>query len=99
MNKTTKIIYWVLITIIAWLTVYWIAIQPKVKAWNDLIQTQARLDELEILIEDAKLEYSIAEQSKQECIDSWNKKKDKAHDDAEKYRIEKAELEGFLLNR
>lgn len=99
MTKTAKIILWLLIAIIIGLVAYSVAIQDKVKAWNDLIQTQARLDELKSLIEDAKLEYSIAEQSKQECIESWDKKKEKAHDDAEKYRIEIKELQGFLLNR
>jgi len=99
MNKTAKIILWILIWIIALLVWYALAIQDKVKAWNDLIQTQARLEELQNLIEEAQETYSVAEKAKNECIESWNKEKDKAHDDAEKYRIEMKELQGFLMNR
>jgi predicted Holliday junction resolvase-like endonuclease len=99
MNKTTKIILWLLVAIIVWLVAYSVAIQDKVKAWNDLIQTQARIQELEQLISDAQFDYAVAESSKQECIESWNAQKEKAHDDAEKYRIEMKELQGFLMNR
>lgn len=99
MNKTTKIILWLLVAIIVWLVAYSVAIQDKVKAGNDLIQAQARIEELQLLIEDAQETYSVAEKAKNECIESWNKQKEKAHDDAEKYRIEIKELEGFLLDR
>lgn len=99
MTKTTKIIYAILITVILGLVWYTLLIQPKVKAWEDLIQTQSRLEELEDLIKEAKENYEIAEKAKYECIDSREKEKEKAHDDAEKYRIEMKELQGFLLNR
>ena len=38
-------------------------------------------------------------ESIQECNDSWMMVANKAHDDADKYRDEIAELEGFLLQR
>jgi len=99
MNKITKIILWILIAIIIGLITYSVAIQDKVRAWNELIQTKTRLDELEDLIKEAQDNYAIAERAKYECIESWDKEKEKAHDDAEKYRIEMKELQGFLWDR
>lgn len=99
MTKTSKIMYSILLWIIVALLGYTLVIQPKVRAGEDLLQTQARLEELETLIEEAKDNYAIAEKAKYECIESWDKEKEKAHDDAEKYRIEMKELQGFLLNR
>lgn len=81
-----------LVAIIVWM-------QPKAAAWQELQAKQQRISELEALIEDAQFRYAIAETSKNECIESWNKEKVKLHNDAEKYRIEIAEIEGFLLNR
>ena len=83
---------WILIAVI-------VLLQPKVAAWEDLIKTQNRIAELEEIIEDAQFRYAIAETSKAECIQSWEDQKDKAHDDAEKARIEIKELQGFLMNR
>ena len=99
MTKLTKIILWLLITIIVGLVAYSVAIQDKVKAWNELIETQTRIQELEKIIEDAQFDYAIAETSKNECIESWNAQKEKAHDDAEKARLEIKELQGFILSR
>lgn len=99
MTKTIKIILTVLIAVIIWLIAYWVAIQDKVRAWNDLLQSQARIQELEQIIADAQFSYSIAETSKNECIESWNAQKQKAHDDAEKARLEIKELQGFLMSR
>lgn len=99
MTKTIKIILTVLIAVIIWLIAYWVAIQDKVRAWNDLLQSQARIQELEQIIADAQFSYSIAETSKNECIESWNAQKEKAHDDAEKARLEIKELQGFLMSR
>lgn len=99
MTKTAKIILAVLVAIIIWLVGYSIAIQDKVKAWNDLIQSQARIEELEKIIADAQFSYSIAETSKKECIESWDNQKQKAHDDAEKARLELKEIQGFLMSR
>lgn len=99
MTKLTKIILWLLITIIVGLVAYSVAIQDKVKAWNELLKTQTRIQELEKIIEDAQFDYAIAETSKNECIESWNEQKQKAHDDAEKARLEIKELQGFILSR
>lgn len=99
MTKTTKIILAILIAVIIGLIGYAIAIQDKVKAWNELLETQTRIQELEKIIEDAQFDYAIAETSKNECIESWNEQKQKAHDDAEKARLEIKELQGFLMSR
>lgn len=99
MTKTTKIILAILIAVIIGLIGYAIAIQDKVKAWNELLETQTRIQELEKIIEDAQFDYAIAETSKNECIESWNEQKEKAHDDAEKARLEIKELQGFLMSR
>jgi len=99
MTKTIKIILTVLIAVIIWLIAYGVAIQDKVRAWNDLIESQARIQELEQIIADAQFSYSIAETSKNECIESWNAQKQKAHDDAEKARLEIKEIQGFLMSR
>jgi predicted Holliday junction resolvase-like endonuclease len=99
MTKTIKIILAVLVAIIIWLVAYSVAIQDKVKAWNDLLQTQARIEELNEIIEDAQFRYAIAETSKNECIESWDTEKVKLHDTAEKARIEINELRGFLMSR
>lgn len=99
MSKTAKIILWILIAVIVGLVAYSVAIQDKVRAWNDLIESQARIQELEQIIADAQFSYSIAETSKNECIESWNAQKQKAHDDAEKARLEIKEIQGFLMSR
>ncbi len=99
MTKTAKIILWLLVAVIVGLVAYSVAIQDKVKAWNDLLQSQARIEELEKIIADAQFSYSIAETSKNECIESWDAQKEKAHDDAEKARLEIKELQGFLMSR
>jgi predicted Holliday junction resolvase-like endonuclease len=99
MTKTAKIILWLLVAVIVGLVAYSVAIQDKVKAWNDLLQSQARIQELEQIIADAQFSYSIAETSKNECIESWDAQKEKAHDDAEKARLEIKELQGFLMSR
>lgn len=99
MTKTVKIILWILVAVIIWLVAYSIAIQDKVRAGNDLINAQNRIEELNAIIEDAQFRYAIAETSKNECIESWNQEKVKLHDTAEKARIEINELQGFLRNR
>lgn len=99
MTKIVKIILWVLVAVIIWLVAYSVAIQDKVKAGNDLINAQNRIEELNAIIEDAQFRYAIAETSKNECIESWNQEKVKLHDTAEKARIEINELQGFLRNR
>lgn len=99
MSKTAKIILWILIAVIVGLVAYSVAIQDKVRAWNELIETQTRIQELEKIIADAQFDYAIAETNKNECIESWDTQKEKAHDDAEKARLEIKELQGFLMSR
>lgn len=99
MTKTMKIILAILIATIILLVAYSVAIQDKVKAWNELIETQNRISELEEIIEDAQFRYAIAETSKNECIQSWNDEKVKLHDTAEKARIEIKELQGLIMSR
>ena len=99
MTKTAKIILWLLIAIVIGLVAYSVAIQDKVRAGNELLNSQAKIEELQKIIEDAQFTYAVAETSKNECIESWNAQKQKAHDDAEKARLEIKEIQGFLLNR
>lgn len=98
-NKIWSIIMTILAVIMACLIAIIIWMQPKAVAWQEMLDKQQRISELQELIEDAQFRYAIAEQSKNECINSWNEQKTKLHNDAEKYRIEISELEGFLLNR
>ena len=86
------IIIWILIAII-------ILLEPKAAAWQEMIETQNKIAELEAIIEDAQFRYSVAESAKNECINSRNQEKEKLHDEAEKARIEIKELQGFLMNR
>ena len=76
-----------------------VLLQPKVAAWEELIKTQERIAELEDIIEDAQFRYAIAETSKNECVQSWNDQKEKAHDEAEKARLEIKELQGLIMSR
>lgn len=99
MNKREKIIYTVFLAVMLILLVYILLTQGKVKAAQEIMEKQARIQELEILIDEAKESYAVAEDSKNECITSRNEQKDKAHKDAEQYRAEIQELQGFLLGR
>lgn len=99
MTKTLKITLWIMFTAIFLLATYSISIQSKVKAWNELIKSQERVAELEQIIEDAQFNWAIAETSKAECIQSREDQKQKAHDDAEKARLEIKEIKGFLWSR
>lgn len=99
MTKTIKIILGILIAVIIGLVAYSVAIQDKVKAWNELLASQERIAELEEIISDAQFRYAIAETSKEECISSWNDEKEKAHDEAEKARLEIKELQGLIRSR
>lgn len=98
-NKIWSIIMTILAIIMACLIAIIVWMQPKAVAWQEMLDKQQRIEELNELIEDAQFRYAIAESAKNECINSWNQEKVKLHNDAEKYRIEIAELEGFLLNR
>lgn len=98
-NKTWSIIVTVLMIVMACLIAIIVCMQPKAVAGQEMISKQQRIEELNDLIEDAQFRYAIAESAKNECIESWNQEREKLHNDAEKYRIEIKELEGFLLNR
>ena len=98
-NKIRSIIMTIITIIMVCLIAYIVWLQPKVVAWEELIKTQNRIAELEEIIEDAQFRYAIAETSKAECVQSWNDQKEKAHDDAEKARIEIKELQGLIMSR
>jgi hypothetical protein len=98
-NKIWTVFMSILMIIMACLIAIIVRLEPKAVAGQEMQEKQDRISELEALIEDAQFRYAIAETSKNECIESWNKEKVKLHNDAEKYRIEIKELEGFLLNR
>lgn len=78
---------------------YILLIQDKVKAWNEYLSKQERLNELETIINEAKSNYELAVKWKEECIQSWNEQMNKEHDLAENARNEMNELKGFLMNR
>ena len=99
MNKREKIIYTVFLAVMLILLLYIILTQGKVKAAQEVIAKQERIQELNTLIDEAKASYEIAESSKKECITSRDEQKDKAHQEAEEYRAEIQELQGFLLGR
>ena len=98
-NKIWTIIMSIITIIMACLIAVIVWLEPKAAAWQEMLETQNKIAELEAIIEDAQFRYSIAESAKNECITSWNQEKEKLHDEAEKARIEIKELEGFLLNR
>lgn len=99
MNKREKIIYTVFFAVMLILLVYILLTQGKVKAAQEVIEAQAKIQELNEVIENAKNDYAIAESSKNECITSRNEQKDKAHKEAEDARAEIEKLQGFLLGR
>jgi len=99
MNKREKIIYTVFLAVMLILLLYIILTQGKVKAAQEVIAKQERIQELNTLIDEAKVSYEIAESSKKECITSRDEQKAKAHKEAEEYRAEIQELQGFLLGR
>lgn len=101
MNKT-QIIYTSLFGVIITLLAYIMVIQPKVNAQNEILEIQQELQQLEILEQEAKDRWHIAEQSKAECIESWNKQQEKENKHAEDIRTQKAELEerlGLIMSR
>lgn len=95
MNTTQKI-YTFLFGIIIVMLAYIITLQPKVKAGNEILEIQQKLAELDNLEQEAKDRWHIAEQSKAECIESWNKQQEKENKHAEDVRAQKADLEEKL---
>lgn len=98
MTKTT-IINTIIVAILLVVFSYTAVLQNKVNATEDIRQAQARINELKTLITEAQDSYKIAEESIAECTESWSAVMNKAHTDAENYRNEISELEGFLLQR
>jgi len=101
MNKT-QIIYTVLFWVIIVLFSYIIILQPKVKAWNEILEIQQKLIELDNLEQQAKDNWHLAESNKAECIESWNEQQRKESELAESYRTQKADLEerlGLIMSR
>ena len=92
------ILFWIIITMFTYILV----MQPKVKAWNEILEIQQKLIELDNLEQQAKDNWHLAEENKAECIESWNEQQRKESELAESYRTQKADLEnklGLLLNR
>jgi hypothetical protein len=101
MNKT-QIIYTTLIWIIIVMFAYILVMQPKVKAWDEILEIQQKLIELDNLEQQAKDNWHLAEENKAECIESWNEQQRKESELAESYRTQKADLEerlGLILQR
>lgn len=92
----TQTIYTILFGVILSLFAYIIVIQPKVNAQNEILEIQQELQQLEILEQEAKDRWHIAEQSKAECIESWNKQQEKENKHAEDIRTKRSELEEKL---
>ena len=97
--KKNTIITGILLLILLILWWYIAFLQNKVNATEDIRVAQARIKELKWLITDAQESYQIAQDSIVECQESWTSVMNKAHDDAQMYRDEIEELEGFLLQR
>lgn len=92
------ILFWIIITMFTYILV----MQPKVKAWNEILEIQQKLIELDDLEQQAKDNWHLAEENKAECIESWNEQQRKESELAESYRTQKADLEnklGLLLQR
>ena len=92
------ILFWIIITMFTYILV----MQPKVKAWNEILEIQQKLIELDDLEQQAKDNWHLAEENKAECIESRNEQQRKESELAESYRTQKADLEnklGLLLNR
>lgn len=101
MKKTTTI-YSLLFSIICVLLIYILIVQPKVRAGNEILEIQQRLAELDTLEQQAKANWQIAEESKTECVASWNEQQQKESENAQGYRAEKKKLEdrlGLLVSR
>jgi hypothetical protein len=81
---------------------YILVMQPKVKAWDEILEIQQKLIELDNLEQQAKDNWHLAESNKAECIESWNEQQRKESELAESYRTQKADLEerlGLIMQR
>lgn len=95
MNTQTKITWFAFLLAMFGLS-YWMIAQSNVKAMEEIVSTYNRIQELSGMIEEEQTAYRIAEESKIECMTSWEQQKDIAHKNADKYRAEKSKLEGLL---
>jgi len=106
MNKTTKIIWAILVAMIIWLIWYAIASQSKINAQQEIIDKQQpiidtvwRIDELGRLIEMSQNDYNEYLKAKVECQAHRDEKMNEAHEKADWFRQEQEELMGFLMSR
>lgn len=102
---------WTIFTSILWVIIFWVFayamfMHSKVNAQQEIIDKQqpivdtaSRISELEDMIKITQEQYQIAEKSKRECEIMWNKEMDKAHEKADWFRKEQAELMGLIKNR
>ena len=95
MNTQTKITWFAFLLAMFGLS-YWMIAQSNAKAMEEIVSTYNRIQELSGMIEEEQTAYRIAEESKIECMTSWEQQKDIAHKNADKYRAEKSKLEGLL---
>lgn len=95
MNTQTKITWFAFLLAMFGLS-YWMIAQSNAKAMEEIVSTYNRIQELSGMIEEEQTAYRIAEESKIECMTSWEQQKDTAHKNADKYRAEKSKLEGLL---
>ena len=95
MNTQTKITWFAFLLAMFGLS-YWMIAQSNAKAMEEIVSTYNRIQELSGMIEEEQTAYRIAEESKIECMTSWEQQKDIAHKNADKYRAEKSKLEGLI---
>lgn len=88
--------------VIATLIGYTLFTAPKVRAGEELIALQQQIAEQDRLIATYQEQYKIADESKLECMQSWDIKMQEANRNADNARAEKARLEkqmGLIANR
>lgn len=99
-NTTNKIIYGSFLAIILGLIAYIMITQPKVKAGNEVIEINARIQVIEDSIKQHKIQHDNAVQEKenciQQCIASWDKQANDEHIQADADRAEIAALKSRL---
>lgn len=99
---TNTIAYSTLWVIIAWLVGYTLFTAPKVRAGEELIALQQQIAEQDRLIATYQEQYKIADESKLECMQSWDIKMQEANRNADNARAEKDKLEkqmGLIVSR
>lgn len=94
MNNKIKI----MLIIILWVICLQL-IASNSNAEEQIAQAKQQIAVLSWMIQDEKNNYDIASWAKQECIDSWEKKMQEAHKNADKHREEIKKLEGFIKSR